>query len=94
MNSFDNYLDAQWEDHCERQNAADRAAIMADIKSIQICIDEEVDSWDYLRAEMDSVLIGMIEWTDAKEALEYGETLVAEWEQQILDLRAEMRDIG
>jgi len=94
MNSLDSYLDAQWEDHCERQNAADRAAIMADIKSIQICIDEQVDAWDYLKDEMNSVLIGMQEWTDAKEALEYSQVLVEEWEQQILTLRAEMRDIS
>jgi hypothetical protein len=94
MNSYDNFLDAQWEDHCERQNAADRAAIMADIKAIQLCIDEEVDSWDSLRAEMNSEWCGLAEWIDAKQAIEYGGTLVAEWEVQILELRAEMRAIG
>jgi hypothetical protein len=94
MNSYDNFLDAQWDDHCERQNIADRDAIMKDIKDIQICIDEEVDSWDYLRAEMNSEVACMLERVDAKEALEYGMILVAEWEQQIKTLRAEMRAIG
>ena len=56
--SYDSFLDAQWDDHCERQNIADREAIMKDIKDIQVCIDEEVDSWDYLRAEMNSVCGG------------------------------------
>ena len=94
MNSYDSFLDAQWDDHCERQNTADRAAIMADIKSIQICIDEEVDSWDYLNTEMNSGLLSPQEWTDAKEGIEYGQILVAGWQQQIRNLRAEMRDIG
>ena len=92
--SYDSFLDAQWDDHCERQNIADREAIMKDIKDIQVCIDEEVDSWDYLRAEMNSEFIGLLEWTDAKEGIEYGEIIVAEWEQQNKTLRAEMRAIG
>jgi len=94
MNSFDSFLDSQWQDHCERQNAADRAAIMADIKAIQICIDEEVDSWDNPSIEMNSGKLSLQDWTDAKEGIEYGQILVAGWQQQIRNLRAEMRDIG
>ena len=92
--SYDSFLDAQWDQHCESQNASDRAAILADIKSIQICIDEEADACEYLRAEMNSELIGLAEWMDAKEGIEYGETIIAEWEQQIKTLRAELRAIG